>query len=158
MNAQHSSTDVDELSARMFGTIGRFRRGVRRSSGLRFPGTGEGVTAAQAEFLRFVGRHPGATVGEAAAHLGLAANTVSTLVSATISSGLVSRTQADADRRVGVLTLTDEAQQRADAARESRRDAVATALESLSAEDRWHLEAGLGIIDRLTEKLGEVHP
>lgn len=155
MDVAENEQDRDELSARLLGAVGRFRRGVRRSAGVRFPS--DGVTSSQAEFLRFVGRNPGTSVGEAAAALGLAANTVSTLVSASITAGLVDRTPDPSDRRIGLLTLTGEAQHRFDAVRRSRRDAVGLALDGLPTRDVQRLSDALGILDRLTEALGEEH-
>ncbi len=67
-----------DLVADLFGTVGRFRRTIRRAAGASFF---VGLTESQAELLRLVARQPGISVSAAAAELGLAANTASTLVS-----------------------------------------------------------------------------
>ena len=68
-----------DLVAELFGIVGRFRRTIRRTASVSF--VTSGLTESQAELLRLVGRQPGISVSAAAAELGLAANTASTLVS-----------------------------------------------------------------------------
>ena len=97
-----------DLAAELFATVGRFRRQVRRSGGR--PAIGSGLPESQAELLRLVGRQPAISVRQAAAELGLAANTASTLVSRLSADGLLVRTVDPDDRRVGRLRLTETAQ------------------------------------------------
>ncbi|AKK25521.1 MarR family winged helix-turn-helix transcriptional regulator [Mycobacterium sp. EPa45] len=140
-----------DLVAELFGTVGRFRRTVRRAAGASFVG----LTESQAELLRLVGRQPGISVSAAAAELGLAANTASTLVSKLSAEGLLVRTPDPDDRRVGRLELTPPAQKLADASRAARRAALAEALDELDEDDTRALAAGMRVLAELTTKLRE---
>ena len=145
-------TTVD-LAGRLFGVVGRFRRQLRRSTGGGFDRTG--LTQSQAELLRLVGRRPDISVREAAAELGLAANTASTLVSRLSAENLLIRSVDSADRRVGRLRLTDAAQEVADRSRLARRAALAGALRTLDDNQIEDLTKGLAVISELTRLLQE---
>ncbi|APE17364.1 MULTISPECIES: MarR family winged helix-turn-helix transcriptional regulator [Mycolicibacterium] len=140
-----------DLVADLFGTVGRFRRTIRRAAGASFVG----LTESQAELLRLVARQPGISVSAAAAELGLAANTASTLVSKLSSEGLLMRTPDPDDRRVGRLELTAPAQKLADASRAARRAALAEALDELDEDDTRALAEGLRVLAKLTTTLRE---
>ncbi len=140
-----------DLVADLFGTVGRFRRTIRRAAGASFVG----LTESQAELLRLVARQPGISVSAAAAELGLAANTASTLVSKLSSEGLLTRTPDPDDRRVGRLELTAPAQKLADASRAARRAALAEALDELDEDDTRALAEGLRVLAKLTTTLRE---
>lgn len=142
-----------DLAGELFAVVGRFRRQLRRSTGGGFDRTG--LTQSQAELLRLVGRRPGISVREAAADLGLAANTASTLVSRLAADDLLHRTVDSTDRRVGRLRLTDAAQDVADRSRLARRTALAGALETLDADQIDDLTKGLAVIAELTRLLQE---
>jgi DNA-binding MarR family transcriptional regulator len=114
-----------------------------------------GLTESQAELLRLVGRQPGISVSAAAAELGLAANTASTLVSKLAAEGLLVRTPDPDDRRVGRLELTAPAQELADASRAARRAALAEALGQLDDDDTRALAEGLRVLAQLTATLQE---
>lgn len=141
-----------DLVAELFGTVGRFRRQVRRSVG---PTIGTGLPESQAELLRLVGRRPGTSVRQAATELGLAPNTASTLVSRLCADGLLVRTVDPDDRRVGRLRLTESSQCLADASRAARRAALASALDRLDATAIERLTEGLAVLATLTELLRE---
>ncbi|MCV7216411.1 MarR family transcriptional regulator [Mycobacterium crocinum] len=140
-----------DLVADLFGTVGRFRRTIRRAAGASFVG----LTESQAELLRLVARQPGISVSAAAAELGLAANTASTLVSKLSSEGLLMRTPDPDDRRVGRLELTAPAQKLADASRAARRATLAEALDELDEDDTRALAEGLRVLAKLTTTLRE---
>jgi DNA-binding MarR family transcriptional regulator len=139
-----------DLAAELFGTVGRFRRQVRRSAG---PAIGTGLPESQAELLRLIGRRPGISVREAAAELGLAANTASTLVSRLCADGLLVRTVDPDDRRVGRLQLTESSQLIADESRAARRALLAAALDRLEPHAIDHLTEGLAVLTTITELL-----
>lgn len=145
-----------DLITELFSTVGRFRRTVRRTAGRAF-GT-SGLTESQAELLRLVGRQPGISVSAAAAELGLAANTASTLVSKLSADGLLERNPDPDDRRIGRLALTAPAQQLADTSRAARRAALAEVLDELDANDTQALTAGLRVLADITAKLQEKRP
>jgi DNA-binding MarR family transcriptional regulator len=141
-----------DLITELFSVVGRFRRQMRRT-GRGFDTAG--VTEAQAELLRLVGRRPGISVREAATELGLVPNTASTLVSKLNSDGLLIRAVDEDDRRVGRLRLTEPAQRLADASRAQRRAALAQALGELEAEQVEALAGGLQVMSELTRVLHE---
>ena len=145
-----------DLVTQLFNAVGRFRRTVRRSAAVGFDASG--LNESQAELLRLVGRQPGISVSAAAAELGLAPNTASTLVSKLCADELLTRTPDPADRRVGRLALTDPAQRLADASRAARRAALADVLDDLDPDDAHALAAGLRVLTSITEKLQERRP
>ena len=142
-----------DLVAEVFGVIGRFRRQLRRSAGRGFDATG--LTEAQAELLRLVGRRPDISVTQAAAELGLVPNTTSTLVSKLASDGLITRAVDSDDRRVGRLRLTDSAQHVADASRAAGRAALSEVLDELDEHQIHALSRGLSVMAEVTHKLNE---
>lgn len=141
-----------DLAPELFAVVGRFRRQVRRLSP---PAFGARLTESQAELIRLVGRRPDVSVREAAAELGLAANTASTLVSKLSTDGLLIRTVDPADRRVGRLRLTEPAQRIADDSRAARRAALSAVLERLSPDQIETLTAGLEVLAEMTRMLDE---
>jgi DNA-binding MarR family transcriptional regulator len=143
--------DSDELTAGLLGVIGPLRRVLRRRVREDWPL--EPLPAAQAELLRLVSEQPGIGVGEAAARLRTAANTVSTLVRQLGSADLIARTSDPADRRSARLDLTPAAEARIAAWRERRAQAARQALDALSADDRAHLHGALPALERLVEEL-----
>ena len=146
----HTSTD---LTAELLATAGRFRRQVRRSGG--GPRIGSGLPESQAELLRLVGRQPDIAVRHAAAELGLAPNTASTLVSRLCADGLLVRTVDPDDRRVGRLRLTESAQRVADESRAFRRAALGAVLSRLEPDQRERLHDGLTVLAEVTRLLHE---
>ena len=142
-----------ELVPEVFAVVGRFRRQLRRSAGRGFDATG--LTEAQAELLRLVGRRPDISVTQAAAELGLAPNTASTLVSKLASDGLITRAVDSDDRRVGRLRLTAAAQQIADASRAAGRAALSEVLDELDPDQLHALSRGLAVMAEMTSKLHE---
>src|ERR1700744_1742707 len=80
--------------------IRRVRRGPQGRPGelARLPGP-------QRELVRLVRRRPGVSVAQAAAELGVAPNTVSTLVRQLTEAGMLVRTPDDSARRIARLKL-----------------------------------------------------
>ena len=148
-------TSRAELIGPLFGTVGRFRRQVRRTAGRGFAA---GLTESQAELLRLVGRRPGISVSLAAAELGLAANTTSTLVSKLAGDTLLVRDVDPDDRRVGRLRLTPAAQAVADSYRATRRAALSDVLDQLDDDEIDSLTAGLEVLTKMTRLLEERTP
>lgn len=144
-----------DLVTEVFAVVGRFRRQLRRSAGRGFDATG--LTEAQAELLRLVGRRPDISVREAAAELSLVPNTASTLVSRLASDGLLTRTADADDRRVGRLRLTVSAQHVADASRAAGRAALSDVLDGMDATQIDALTRGLAVMADITRRLQERH-
>lgn len=133
----------------LFEAIGQFRRRVRRSVG---PDAGPpGHSRAEGELLRHVRRNPGTTVGDAARELGMATNTVSTLVSTLVAAGSLVRTPDGVDRRVARLELSEQAASRIGTWRDARVAVAAQAMAGLSPADQRALDAALQALDRLTD-------
>src|SRR5215207_7156827 len=65
------------------------------------------VTVPQLRVLYFLRRHPGATTGELARHLGITVSTVSGLVIKLVDRGLVVRGTLADDRRQAPLRLSE---------------------------------------------------
>lgn len=145
-----------DLAAELFSVVGRFRRQLRRSVGRGFESAQ--LTESQAELLRLVGRRPGISVSVAAAELGLVANTASTLVSKLAAKGLLVRTVDTTDRRVGLLRLTEPAQQMVDASRATRRAVLSEVLNELDNSQIAALADGLEVLDNMTRMLQERTP
>lgn len=144
-----------ELAARLLEALGRVRRRTRRLVGA--PLDGPPLAPAQVELIRHVRRDPGCTVTEAAAALGLAPNTVSTLVGTLSRHGHLERTPDSTDRRSVRLTLTLTAQDRVERWRDHRAILIASALDQLPPADRAAISQALGSLERLADALdGEV--
>lgn len=92
-------------------------------------------------------------MAEAAGRLGVAANTVSTLVRQLVDAGVIERVADEADRRVARLVLADEARARVEVWRDRRSVIVGQALSTLTAEDRASIEAALPALSRLASAL-----
>ena len=145
------------LADTLLPTLGAVRRTLRRVGGSAFPD--DTLTAAQREVLLLVGRCPGRPVSEVARELGLAANTVSTIVSRLVALDLVVRATDPDDRRVGRLSLTASAQVRADATRGRRRTVLVEALDALDPAQVAQIRAGVEALTALVAQLDRLdHP
>lgn len=151
MTATDTPVRRTELVNQLFGVVWRFRRQVGRRAGRVFDRPDIGTT--QAEFLRLVSRHPGISVKEAAGRLGLAANSVSTVVTSLVKDDLLLREPDPGDRRVMRLRLPADAQALADATRRQRHTLVSEALDALHPDERADLERGLAVLAKLTDSL-----
>jgi len=136
-----------DLAAAWGGVRRRLRRGARAVVG------GAPLTGAQVELLRLVEAQPGIGVGEAAAALHVAPNTVSTLVGHLVGHGLIERRPDPADRRAARLELTTAARERMRRFRDERDRLLAAALAELDAEDVAALNASLPAMERLLAAL-----
>ena len=142
-----------EIGADLISAVSGIRRALRRSVG---PAGGVAdLTEAQRELVRLVRRHPGIRVGQAAAELHLAPNTVSTLVSALVSCGWLQRNPDPRDARSATLVLTPDAETRVATWRDRRLAVLTSALRDLSAEDLQQIGAAIPSLLRLAERLEE---
>jgi DNA-binding MarR family transcriptional regulator len=146
-----TTVGVEATGEAVVATFGRFRRQLGRLAGRSFDRPG--ISESQAEFLRLVGRNPGISVKAAADELGLAANSVSTLVTAMVRSGLLVRRPEPADRRATRLSLPPQAQRMLDETRRRRHVLVDAALTEITPQEHGDLARGLAVISRLTEIL-----
>lgn len=105
-------------------------------------GRGPSLTVPQFRVLAFISRNPGASLSQAAQHLGVSLPTVSRLVDGLVSRGLVTREVSGADRRCVSLALTAQGRSLLAAARQQTQAYLAQNLEGISnAEQMAILEA-----------------
>jgi DNA-binding MarR family transcriptional regulator len=140
-----------ELSRDLLGVIGPLRRALRRAGRCGLPGPP--VPSAQAELLRVVRVQPGIGVREAAQQLGVAPNTVSTLVNQLAAAGLLERGRDPDDRRAARLVLTQRAVRRAALWRDQREQALRAALAELDGEEREALKRAIPALRRVLEAM-----
>lgn len=139
------------LADELYDVIGLLRRRSRRLVGAPLPHLA--LSGAQLELVRVVRRNPGITVAESARVLGLAANTVSTLVGQLVALEVVVRERDDADRRVVRLELTPTARDGLERWRDRRAQSTALALATLDAVDRERLARALPTIAHVAASL-----
>jgi DNA-binding MarR family transcriptional regulator len=142
------ATDTDDLMA----AVGRLRRSVRRRVREDWPHAP--LPEAHLELLRLLHARPGVRVAEAAAALGVAPNTVSTLVNRLSADGLLERRPDAGDARAAQLHLTEAATGRIAAWRERRQALVAEALAALAPGDRKAIDEAVPALHRLADELG----
>jgi DNA-binding MarR family transcriptional regulator len=138
------------LAEELYAAVGLLRRHARRIGGRPF---GESLsdrptapTTAQLELIRLVRRNPDVSVADAAAELGVAPNTVSTLVRQLVGTGVLERVRDAADGRVVRLRLTPDTRRRVEAWLDRRTAVTAGALAELGPEDRAALRRALPVL------------
>jgi DNA-binding MarR family transcriptional regulator len=135
----------------------RLVAGLRRVSRRRLSAS-LGLTPlpeAQRELLFVVEARPGIGVAAAATELGLANNSVSTLVNLLVEADLLRREPDPADRRAVRLTLTEAAGRRLRTWRAARAQLLGDALDRGGPDDRRAIEAALPAMRRLLAELRE---
>jgi DNA-binding MarR family transcriptional regulator len=141
----------DVLAEDLYAAVGLLRRRARRIAGV--PWAGDAPTTAQLELIRVVRRNPGISVADAAAELGLAANTVSTLVRQLAEGGHLDRHRDAADGRVVRLELTPDTRKRVEQWRDRRTALTTAALDQLSADERDLLTRALPVLTTVANAL-----
>ena len=142
------ASDSESTMDTLLEVLGSLRRTARRTVGPPFPD--HDLTGAQRELVRLLRRRPGLSVSEAAAALGVADNTVSTLVRQLVTAGIVVRDHSPHDRRVAHLDLSPDARRRVTTWRDQRIDGLAHALDTLTDADRRAIRVALPALSRLT--------
>jgi DNA-binding MarR family transcriptional regulator len=145
-----------QLAEELFGAIGALRRAARRETKRLGPiSPDDPLTGSQLDLLRLLERRPGMFVAEAAQDLGLAANTVSTLVGQLSARRLVARSPDPRDRRVARLVLTDQARARMTRWRRRRAGAVSDVLARLPEDEVEQLVRAIPLLRKLATELEE---
>ena len=139
------------LASGLADVLARIGRGLRRRT--RAARETLDVTASEAELLRLLGRKPGIRVQDAATNLGIASNSVSTLVNQLSRAGLINRCADPQDGRVAQLRLTPNAEAWVTQVGNAREDALDLALQTLSEEDRQSLQSAMPAMLRLSRAL-----
>ena len=133
----------------------RIRRVGRRRQGR--PEELERLSGAQLELVKLVRRSPGVSVAQAAAELGLAANTVSTLVRRLGDDGMLVRTADPADRRIARLRLPEELAHRVGAYRDRRMVALGEAIGTLDPAEQATIATATRLLARVADELERGH-
>ncbi|KAA2264308.1 MarR family transcriptional regulator [Solihabitans fulvus] len=131
--------------------VTRLRRALRTS--IRSDWPWESLPMAQVELLQTLAERPPMRVGELAAALRLAPNTVSGLISQLMESGLVARNGDPADRRVARLTVTEAGHDKLAAWQRGHEQRIGSALDRLGARERAAVVRALPALDRLVDHL-----
>jgi DNA-binding MarR family transcriptional regulator len=143
------TAEPSELENVLAGLNRLIRRRLR--AGLQFPR----LRGAEVELLRLVRGHPDLRVSEAAKELGLAGNSVSTLVKGLVELGMLERSADPGDGRATLLRITPEAENRLREWAERRSALVRGHIELLSEADRAALDAALPALRALSALLHE---
>ncbi|MFL6112712.1 MAG: MarR family winged helix-turn-helix transcriptional regulator [Catenulispora sp.] len=138
-------------SADLEDVLASIHRLIRRR--LRFGSSTPRLRGAEVELLRLVRTRPELRVSEAAKELGLAGNSVSTLVRGLTELGLVERVADPRDGRAALLRVTPEAERRMQDWHDRRAALVRSHLDRLGAADRAALDAALPALRALAESL-----
>jgi DNA-binding MarR family transcriptional regulator len=139
------------LTSALADVLARIGRGLRYRT--RAAREALEVTQSEAELLRLLDRKPGIRVHDAALELGVASNSVSTLVKQLSRAGLIERTVDPLDGRVAQLRLTPLAEAWATQVGNAREAALARALDTLDDADRAALEAAVPAMKRLSKAI-----
>ena len=111
------------------------------------------ITQSEGELLRLVDRRPGLRVQDAATELGIASNSVSTLVRQLTRAGLLERSADPLDGRAACLRLTASASEWVTQLGNAREQTIDRALAALDEQDRQQLEAAIPAMKRLAKAI-----
>jgi DNA-binding MarR family transcriptional regulator len=136
--------------------IARLRRALRR--GARVASPGNSLAVAHLELLSALAEHPGARPGQLARLLHMRPNTVTTIVNALSTQGMISRSTHEGDRRAIELTITDAGQQAVLEWQATNAAVLHLALSTLPAQQRRALTAAvpaLGALAQAVDRLAD---
>jgi DNA-binding MarR family transcriptional regulator len=139
------------LTAELAKTLSRIGRGLRYRT--RAARASLDITQSESELLRLLDQKPGIRVQDAAVELGIASNSVSTLVKQLNRAGLLARTADPLDGRAACLRLTPLAQEWLTRLGNAREQAIDRALASLDEADRQSIERAIPALKRLSKAL-----
>jgi DNA-binding MarR family transcriptional regulator len=151
MTLQEPAPRTSSLTTELEKVLARIGRGLRyRTRAVR---DALEVTPSEADLLRLLDRRPGLRVQDAALELGVASNSVSTLVKQLTRAGLVQRASDPLDGRAAHLWLTPLAEEWLTRVGNAREAAIGRALESLDHADRVAIEAAVPAMGRLARAI-----
>src|ERR1700686_4354176 len=151
MTLQEPAPRTASLTTELAKVLARIGRGLRYRT--RAASEALEVTHSEADLLRLLDRRPGLRVQDAALDLGVASNSVSTLVKQLTRSGLVQRASDPLDGRAAHLRLTPLAEEWVTRVGNAREAAIGRALESLDEADRVAIEAAVPAMARLANAI-----
>ena len=147
-------TQSTGLTVELAKVLSRVGRGLRYHT--RAAREALDITHSEGDLLRLVDRRPGIRVNDAAAELGIASNSVSTLVRQLTRSGLLERAADPLDGRAACLRLTPSASEWVTQLGNAREQTIDRALATLDEADRQQLEAAIPAMKRLAKAIS--HP
>ena len=145
--------DAHGLARDLSEAMGQLRRTVRRRVRRGFPHAPLGGN--ERELVLLLRDRADLRVGDAASALGLADNTVSTLVGRLSEMGLVQRRTDPRDGRAARLSLTPAARRRVADWGDRSAQLIGSAIDDLSPADRTALKAAIPAIRALRARLEE---
>jgi len=151
LNEPAPRTGNPGLTAELAKVLARIGRGLRyRTRAVR---EALEVTPSEVDLLRLLDRKPGIRVQDAAVELGVASNSVSTLVGQLTRAGLVQRVSDPLDGRAAHLWLTPQSEAWVTRLGSAREAAIGRALVSLDDADRAAIEAAVPALVRLAKAI-----
>nr|WP_253848098.1 MarR family transcriptional regulator [Actinosynnema pretiosum] len=138
-------TDLEDATARLYLTIGRLSRLLRRTGS---PGLGPGAISALATLARCGPMR----LGDLANKEGVAPPTLSRIVATLVEAGYVRREPDPQDGRAWLASPTDEGVTMVSGVRSARVQELRARLEALSPEHRDALVGALGALEALVEE------
>jgi DNA-binding MarR family transcriptional regulator len=141
------------LTSELAKVLSRIGRGLRYHT--RAAREALDITQSEAELLRLLDRRPGIRVHDAATELGIASNSVSTLVKQLAREGLLERSVDPQDGRAACLRLTSSASEWVTQLGNAREQTIDHALASLDQNDREQLEAAIPAMKRLAKAISK---
>jgi DNA-binding MarR family transcriptional regulator len=145
------AADLKALADDLRATMASIRRSGRRVAAR--PVELSALTGAQLDLVRLVRRRPGVSVTDAADELGLAGNTVSTLVRQLTDAGMLIRRADASDRRMARLELTAEMERTVGALRDRRVAVLSAGMAALSPADQARLADAVDVLQALAATL-----
>ncbi|ASR38258.1 MarR family transcriptional regulator [Prauserella marina] len=136
------TTSSQDVPGRLFLAIGRLSRSLRQAGS---PGPGHGSISA----LATLAAYGQLRLGDLAAKEGVAAATMSRIVSSLVEAGYVSRESDPADRRAWLATVTPEGQRMLSGVRSTRIHELNVRIDRLAPEHRAALVAALPALEAL---------
>lgn len=106
------------------------------------------LSVPQFRCLNYIDRHPGCSVGEVAAFLGVTMPTASAMVDRLVRAAHVSSASADEDRRRSRLNISEAGKTLLEQVRADARHDLAMTLAKRPAEDLRAISAGLAALKR----------
>lgn len=131
-----------DIAARLFLAIGRLSRSLRRTGGA---GIGHGSLSA----LSTVVSTGEQRLGDLAAREGVAAPTMSRIVTALVEAGYVRRDPDPADRRAWLVRATEDGERVVSGVRSSRVRDLGRRIDRLDAAQRATLVAAIPVLESL---------
>jgi DNA-binding MarR family transcriptional regulator len=107
---------------------------------------GDQLSVPQFRCLNFIARHPGGSIGAAAAFLGVAMPTASVMVDRLVRAGAVEPRTSAADRRRAELFVTEAGRALLTEIRRGAHDELARVLSARTPQELSQVQAGLSVL------------